>query len=361
MDKTFETILCTKRAHQSPGELDFVAALHKKLNSMGHKTTAMGLGNVVVTVPAKGAEKLKVNVMFSCHVDTVHTAVESNGSKQALAYDPNKGHIFLAEPDKSTCLGADDGAGIYIMLKMLEAKVPGTYVFHRGEERGCIGSREMVAKHPEWLKEFDACIAFDRPGTDEVIATQSGQQCASVAYSQALADALNAAEPTFKYAVSHRGVVTDSKMYSPFISECINLGVGYFGQHGSGEYQDWNHLQKLAVAVCKLNWQALIPSRDPVPAQKPVPRFSSRNMFPEYEEEDFPPRKLSVTPIKPPTLPAPDISFQAEVAAAETYTELEALVAEDCALIIIGLRAELAAATARADVLANYFGVEASW
>lgn len=361
MDLTLQTILATRRCHQSTGELSFVAALHKKIKSLGYEPVAKAMGNVTAVVAPKGKTKLAVNVMFSCHVDTVHSMLESDGKTQKLVYDPNKGHIFLAEPDDATCLGADDGAGIYIMIKMMEAGVPGTYVFHRGEEKGCIGSREMLVKEPEWLKQFDACIAFDRPGTNEVIATQSGQPCASVEYAKSLADALNTAEPTFKYEVSHRGVVTDSKMYAPVISECINIGVGYFGQHGNGEYQDWKHLEKLTAAVCKINWQALKPSRSPIPAQKPIPRYTG----PKYGLfEDLDDLRLTTTPTLKPVAkapPAPELSFQAEVEASFSYEELAELMSDEGALVVIGLRAELAAANARARELATHFGLEVTW
>jgi hypothetical protein len=255
MDPLIAAILCTKRAHNSTGELNFVKWLHEHLEKLGHKPVAMAEGAVTVQIGSG------FKTLFSCHVDTMHSTHESDGSLQSVFFDEAFQHIFLADK-KSGCLGADDGAGIYIMLKMIEAKVGGTYIFHRGEERGGISANAMKAKHPEWLKQFSACIAFDRPNSDEVIITQGGTPCASVGYGKALAKALT--DLGLKYEISTKGVFTDSKVYNSIIPECINIGVGYAMQHSSSEYQDWNHLNLLTQAAIKLDWAALKPERVPV-------------------------------------------------------------------------------------------------
>lgn len=262
MDKLLEKILTTRRCHNSQGELQFAAWLHGQLKSLGYEPKAMAEGCVVVE---NGPSK----VMFSCHIDTVHSKQESDTSPtQNLFYDDAMQHIFLND-ETSTCLGADDGAGIYIMLKMLEAKVKGTYVFHRGEEKGCIGSRAMLAKHLEWIEKHDACIAFDRPNEHEIIIEQSGLVCASETYGRALAAAFNTLNSDFKYEISRRGVVTDSKTYAYAISECINIGVGYAQQHGKEEYQNVAHLEALKDAVIALEWDKLPITRVCPEAPKP--------------------------------------------------------------------------------------------
>lgn len=252
MDTLIQDILKTKRCHNSPGELNFVSWLYKYLEGLKFKPKTMAEGAIVIEVGTGG------KTLFSCHVDTVHSKEESDGSMQPLFFDPAFGHIFCGDK-KSGCLGADDGAGIYIMLKMIEAGVTGSYIFHRGEEKGGISAYAMKAKYESWLKQFNACIAFDRPDTCEVICSQGGQVCASVAYGTKLAESLNA--QGLDYQVSHRGVFTDSKVYRQLIPECINLGVGYFSQHGNSEYLDWTHLTSLAEAVTEIDWDALKPER----------------------------------------------------------------------------------------------------
>lgn len=259
MDKLLESILTTKRCHNSKGELAFLASLHATVKE--HSVTQLAEGCFAVQVGEQG------KTLFSCHIDTCHSMLESDGSMQTLMYDEALGQVFVAKP--SGCLGADDGAGIYIMLSMIFAKKQGTYIFHRGEEKGCVGSRAVLDKNREWLSKFKVCVAFDRPDTYEVIITQGGTTCASAAYGAALTTALNA--QGMKYEVSHRGVITDSKIYRGVISECVNLGVGYNNQHTSQEYQDIEHLAALTKAAIAIGWEALPTSR--VPYLEPTQPF----------------------------------------------------------------------------------------
>lgn len=268
VDVLLESILTTRRKHGSSGDIQFRSWLMQWMrdNKITHRATSVG--NIVATVG-------KSKTLFSCHVDTVHSMNESN-KLQALAYDPAMGHLCLSNRNDSSCLGADDGAGIYVMLKMILAKVPGAYVFHVGEECGCIGSRSMLGQEYEWLKTFDRAIAFDRPDTYEVIVTQSGQECASADFGQRLADALNLTEG-LDYKVSHKGVITDTKVYAGVIPECINLGVGYFAQHSPDEYLDVEHLERLVTAACRIDWEQLMPAR----VIPPPPKFEFKPFTPK--------------------------------------------------------------------------------
>jgi hypothetical protein len=289
----------------------------------------MAEGCTIVTVGKKDRTK----ILFSSHIDTVHSALESDGSKQTLVYDANFKHIFPG--DKAvTCLGADDGVGVYIMLKMLEAKVEGTYIFHRGEEKGGIGARAMLAKHEKWLEEFDYSIAFDRPGTNEVIVTQGGSTCASPEFGRQLADMLNV--DGLKYEVSHRGVFTDNKVYRQVIPCNVNLGVGYFNQHGNSEYLDWGHVEKLLAALLKLKWNYLKVVRKIIPEilQTNYRGWSNRgrkfgaggfdydydlDMFQQARHQMQPPAK--VAPIKGKLPPEPELSTLMELQSM-TYEEI---------------------------------------
>lgn len=259
--------------------------------------------------------------MFSCHVDTVDASggqiVDGKVQQKSVVYDEGFGLISLDKANKvGTCLGADDGIGIWLMLKMIEAKVPGTYIFHTGEEVGGLGSRDMLAKQREWLEKFEVAIAFDRPRTDEVITHQGGQECASQKCALALCDRLN--KHGFFYKPSNRGVFTDTKVYRGVIAECFNIGVGYQSQHGSNEEQDYGHAVQLLDALCKIDFDSLPIDRDP---KKPDPapaypygmggnwagkgwtgrEWGNRKLFADEDEEELnivPPKK-SVPPAGP--------------------------------------------------------------
>jgi len=261
VDKTLAYILSLKRPYGSKTEIEFMSWLRTETMSRGvpkNKIEIRKLGCLVAHVRRPGGGKPSTT-LFSCHTDTVH----GDDGEQRVVYDVNLGHIFLATgPDapKSNCLGADDGIGVWIMLEMIKAKVPGTYIFHRGEERGGLGSREMAEKDKTFLQQFDAAVAFDRPCTDEVITHQRGQRCASDKYAAALAERLNAFG--FQYRPSNRGVFTDTANYRKLIHECLNLGVGYENQHDTQEFQDYAHAVALRDACIKIDWESLPVDRD---------------------------------------------------------------------------------------------------
>jgi hypothetical protein len=182
--------------------------------------------------------------MFSCHTDTVH----KDDDKQKVYIDPISGHVFTGG-----VLGADDGAGIYIMLNMIEAGVPGLYVFHREEEIGGNGSVYFGQNNKSW-EGMKRCIAFDRKGYNSVITEQLGT-CCSDEFGLELAGLLN--QHDLNYVLDDTGLFTDSANYTHLIPECTNLSVGYFNQHTANEYQDTNFLMKLTDACIALDWESL--------------------------------------------------------------------------------------------------------
>lgn len=278
VDPLLTQILSWPRRHSSYTELAFCRFVRGFISGVTKKEPLiLAEGCIVATIPrpAKAGEDKAApsTVLFSCHVDTVEGDYTGAGAvvtqsddepvipRKKLNYDPNFGIIGLEKDSIGGSLGADDGAGVWLMLKMIERKVPGTYIFHRGEEVGCIGSKAMADKYPEMLKAFDCAVAFDRHDTYEVIHTQGNSTCASMKFTQALCNKLN--EKGMKYEPSSRGVLTDTKQYRRIIAECINIGVGYEGQHGRNETLNYAHLAALLEAVCAIDWDALPVDRDP--------------------------------------------------------------------------------------------------
>lgn len=272
------TILSWRRSHDTYSEKAFNEWLVAKVNEIGvkHKVQVSRRTSyriVVARVPR--ADGSFSDALFSSHVDTQdHKPLPAkvagdpdHAVMQPLVYDSNFGHIMLdTKSDKSGgCLGADDGIGVWIMLAMIEAGVAGTYVFHRAEEVGGHAAQAMSHVEKEFLKEHTMAVAFDRPRYNEVIIHQGGSICASAKFGQALAKALNDADPDgiFEFETSTRGVFTDTKVYRGIIPECVNIGVGYEHQHTQKEFQDYAHALALRDACIKLNWDALPIDRDP--------------------------------------------------------------------------------------------------
>lgn len=195
-------------------------------------------------------------IMFSSHVDTVD-------SKEGIKtlHMQTDGMLVLSRKDKAkgfSCLGADDTAGIWLMLHLARAGVPGLYMIHHGEESRCIGSGDLANLTPDFLDGIQIALAFDRAGYEDVITHQCGARTASQGFAWSLARQLGG-----KFEPSDGGVYTDTKEYARIIPECSNLSVGYFRQHSQDERQDVPFLIALRDSLLKVDWSALNVERDP--------------------------------------------------------------------------------------------------
>lgn len=244
----------------------------------------MKQGNIVITIPKPDASAS--DTLFSCHTDTMHTA----GGRQPLLHDTDFGRVFVDKPpviveepmdiwvggevvippaayfkgkfSRDYVLGADDGAGMWLLLELIAAKVPGTYVFHHSEECGGLGSRAMASAEKEWLKQFKRAIAFDRKGTSDIITSQRGGRCCSDGFAKALAEALNLHGHTFASAT---GSFTDTANYIDYIPECTNISCGYYNEHSNEEWLDVGYVVELRDTLLKIDWEGLPVLRDPTP------------------------------------------------------------------------------------------------
>lgn len=187
---------------------------------------------------------------FTCHLDTA--------CKEQVVVN-HKFEKNIISTDGKSILGADDKAGMTILLYMIEKRIPGLYCFFIGEEVGCIGSGKACTD--KYFENYDRMISFDRRGTKSVITYQSSRRCCSDDFANELSSRLN------KFGLSmgpdDTGVYTDSAEFTDVISECTNISVGYYKEHTSFEHQDIEHLIKLCIAVTKIDWETLPVMRDP--------------------------------------------------------------------------------------------------
>lgn len=201
------------------------------------------------------------SVLWSCHTDTVH----KKGGKQKLDVD-TFGLISLAENEKSNCLGADDGAGVWLMCEMILAKKPGLYIFHANEEHGGCGSEYIASETPELLKGIKYAIAFDRRGVTDVITHQAFERCCSDLFARGLADRLNILMAqqgqTAQLAPCAEGVFTDTANYTKLVPECTNISVGYYCEHTKNENLNSRYLMRLRDALIALDLEGLPVARD---------------------------------------------------------------------------------------------------
>lgn len=192
-------------------------------------------------------------VIIACHTDTVHR----EAGRQKVEVTPNGiARLPVKAMKTSNCLGADDTAGVYAALRMIEAGVKACFIFHRSEEIGGRGSAWLGSRYPEWLETFDVCLSLDRRGTRDIIIEQFGTRTASDLFAWELADALGMQhEPAI-------GIFTDSANYSHLIPECSNISVGYQNEHTVLETLDLNYLEEVITRLCLVDWAGLKTSRD---------------------------------------------------------------------------------------------------
>jgi hypothetical protein len=191
--------------------------------------------------------------IFACHLDTACKDF-SNVTHQFIEQDG----VNYITTDGKTILGADDKAGVTILLWMIENKIPGLYYFFTGEEVGCIGSG--LASKDQFFKNYNRIISFDRRGTNSVITHQSYTRTCSDLFANSLVKELN--KNNLLYKTDDNGVYTDSAEFTKIISECTNISVGYYKEHTFFEHQNIDHLIALCKAVININWDSLPASRD---------------------------------------------------------------------------------------------------
>jgi hypothetical protein len=195
------------------------------------------------------------DVMFTSHLDT---ATSANTPVNHVIVDN------IIKTDGKSILGADDKAGVTIMLNMIKNNIPGLYYFFLGEEVGCIGSKKVAGVQKETkIEGINKVISFDRRGTNSIITYQSSRRCASDTFGKALSEQFNSVNDSFKYEIDPTGVLTDSVQFISIYPECTNISVGYQSEHTFSETQDIEHLEKLAEACLKIDWNGLPVERDP--------------------------------------------------------------------------------------------------
>lgn len=203
--------------------------------------------------------------LFVAHTDTVH----KNDGRQQPMVNAHMMTCNLADT-QATCLGADDGAGIMVLLHLIKNNVPAYYIFTRGEERGGIGATFLVKTYPHLLTQFDRAIAFDRRGTSSVISHQGWGRCCSEAFAETLSDKLST--DTLMYAPDGGGVYTDTAEFVEIIPECTNISVGYLHEHTTKESLDLQHLVDLMEQAVLIDWDILPTERDPS-VKEPLPHY----------------------------------------------------------------------------------------
>lgn len=249
LHKTLARALSMMRPHNSEGTRRLTDWLETSARTLPNAMIGRdGIGNLHVDTRLNSSNK----TLFVAHVDTVHRKEGPNKIRKTSTH----WHADRA------ALGADDGAGVAMLMHLMHSGVPAYYIFTQGEECGGIGATWLADNWKDGLAEFDRAIAFDRRGIDSVITHQGRGRCCSDAFADALSFALND-DMTLMYLPDNTGVYTDTAEFIDIIPECTNISVGYYSEHSDKEKLDIIHFQALADRVAKIDWDTLPTNRDP--------------------------------------------------------------------------------------------------
>jgi len=246
---TLDLALSMKRPHYGDGATEFTLLIWDLLpDHLREIATIDDCANLHVD-NRHGTSK----TLFVAHVDTVHHKDGKNKIRKTKTHWYAKGDV----------LGADDGAGVALLMHMLHNDVPGYYIFTQGEERGGIGATYLAKHKQDLLAQFDRAIAFDRRGLDSVITHQGWGRCCSDEFGSALCYELGKANDNMMHLNDDTGVYTDTAEFTEIIPECTNISVGYDHEHSQREELNLVYYQQLSSAVLLVDWESLPVKRDP--------------------------------------------------------------------------------------------------
>lgn len=240
--------LSTKRPHNTNQTKDFSIWLANNLPS-GIESSFDEIGNLHIDTRTD----INQTTLFVAHVDTVHKTTGKNRIRKTRSHWHANGDV----------LGADDGAGVAMLMHLIHAGIPAYFIFTVGEEKGGIGARHLTETQPALLAQFDRAIAFDRRGIDSIITHQGWGRCCSDQFGSALCDAIGEIDFDLMHLNDDTGVYTDTAEFVDIIPECTNISIGYDKEHTQAESLNIIYFNRLAKACAEIRWDDLPTIRDP--------------------------------------------------------------------------------------------------
>lgn len=152
----------------------------------------------------------EIPVCLCAHMDTVFTKPPTEfyfDSEQSVLWSPDG-------------LGADDRAGIFVIIALLEKGYRPSIILTDLEERGGIGADTLIKKHPTCpFKECKALIQLDREGRDDCVF----YECDNDKFTDLI--------QSYDFYLNW-GTFTDISIIAPAWGiAAVNLSVGYYYQH----------------------------------------------------------------------------------------------------------------------------------
>ena len=166
-----------------------------------------------------------IPIALVAHMDTVFEKPVKD-----LFYDQKKNVMWSPQG-----LGADDRAGVYAIIKIINSGLRPHIILTTDEEKGCLGAAEL-AKIPCPFEQLNYCIQLDRRGTNDCV----------------FYDCEN---PEFVNYVEQFGFTEAYGSFSDICEICpawgvagVNLSIGYVDEHS---YQELLFISPFLSTVAK--------------------------------------------------------------------------------------------------------------
>lgn len=209
-----------------------------------------------------------IPVLLTAHLDTAHNAPGPTPYKRTGPYVQSTG---------DGPLGADDKAGVALILYLSQQQLPVSMALFAGEEVGMVGSQKAAQAYSRnrWvLQDLTAVVSLDRKGTTDVVVSQMGYPCAMYAFAQELIAQL-------PLEITAEGIYTDSYAFVDFVPNATNLSVGYYNAHTPKEAQDLHFLDKMGEALLWANWERIsqVSKEHPIMPRQATPEELAQRLY----------------------------------------------------------------------------------
>lgn len=171
-----------------------------------------------------------IPIMLVAHMDTVFTK-----QPDEIFYDTKK-HIMWSPQG----LGADDRAGVFAILKILQKGYRPHICFTTEEERGGIGAAIMVSQIPQAPFDIKYIVELDRQGLCDCVFYQCENE-------------------VFTEFIENYGFVSDWGTFSDISVICpawkvagVNLSIGYRDEHSIAEILNVKGMYNTIDKVCAM-------------------------------------------------------------------------------------------------------------
>ena len=193
---------------------DFLNKQYGNENVYDNKHFIMAKGNLPIALVA--------------HMDTVHKI-----SPYEFFYDERKQVLWSPQG-----IGADDRAGIYAIIDIIESGYRPHIIFTEDEEIGGIGAKEVTKIYPDCpFEELKCIIELDRSGKQDCVFYECDNKD-FVKYISSFG---------FKADI---GSFSDISIIAPeWEVAAVNLSVGYYHEHSLGEYLNIRELENTIQKV----------------------------------------------------------------------------------------------------------------